>query len=424
MIKIHLSILLSAIFIFIPFISVQAESLGERLDGQILLEVERNGEAWYVHEEERRYMPDGASAYQLMRDLGLGITDKDLANIPDGGDTVTIKNKPDVCGTNVMANRLKGRILLQVQQLGEAWYIYPKNCQRIYMSDGEAAYEIMRFLSLGITTNDLSLIPIAGISPSPQETPIESESTNTAGSYEEQTIQVGGSSFDIQLVRINLQTLGLKIMTDSVSDTDCDTNCPVQSLQDYVIQRNGFAAIHGSYFCPSSYSGCAGSTNYFFHPVFDTNSGNFINEDQLKWPTTGPILVFDTENNVHFIVSTRDFKSPSEFESTVGVTIQAAIGNLPPLIYNGENIVDSQVLDNKQRTVKSSRGGIAIKGDDVYLIVAQSATVVDLANIMDALDVTHGMNLDGGGSTALYFEGEYKAGPGRDLPNAIVFGME
>ena len=29
------------------------------------------------------------------------------------------------------------------------------------------------------------------------------------------------------------------------------------------------------------------------------------------------------------------------------------------------------------------------------------------------------MNLDGGGSTALY-DGGYKAGPGRSLPNAII----
>jgi exopolysaccharide biosynthesis protein len=31
------------------------------------------------------------------------------------------------------------------------------------------------------------------------------------------------------------------------------------------------------------------------------------------------------------------------------------------------------------------------------------------------------MNLDGGGSSALIYDDEYKVGPGRDIVNAIVF---
>jgi exopolysaccharide biosynthesis protein len=38
---------------------------------------------------------------------------------------------------------------------------------------------------------------------------------------------------------------------------------------------------------------------------------------------------------------------------------------------------------------------------------------------MKALDMDNAMNLDGGGSTALWYNG-YKVGPGRNLTNAIL----
>ncbi|MCX6746130.1 MAG: SH3 domain-containing protein, partial [Candidatus Parcubacteria bacterium] len=39
---------------------------------------------------------------------------------------------------------LKGYILLQVQEHGEAWYVNPTNFKRYYMKDGPTAYEMMR----------------------------------------------------------------------------------------------------------------------------------------------------------------------------------------------------------------------------------------------------------------------------------------
>jgi len=139
-----------------------AITLAQRLSGTILLQVEANGEAWYVNPTDnmRYYMKDGAVAYQMMRNFGLGITDTDLAKIPSVSSTSAINSSSSICSINATANRLKGKILLQVQQHGEAWYIYPKTCRSIYMKDGQSAYEIMRFLGLGITNKDLSLINV------------------------------------------------------------------------------------------------------------------------------------------------------------------------------------------------------------------------------------------------------------------------
>ena len=181
------------------------KQLTQRLKGRILLQVEENGEAWYVDDdtEKKFYLKDGTSAYTALNAFGLGITNDDIAKIPIGiesraeiADTdndglddkleealSTDINNPDsdddgyldgeevkggfnplgsgaIVTNQQLADQLKGKILLQVQSRGEAWYINPVDGKRYYMKDGEQAYQIMRFLSLGITNNDLRKIPV------------------------------------------------------------------------------------------------------------------------------------------------------------------------------------------------------------------------------------------------------------------------
>lgn len=181
-------------------------TLVSRLKGSILLQVQEHGEAWYVNPTDsmKYYMPDGTFAYSMLRAFGLGITNVDLAKIPVGletrfadidtdGDGLPDKleeglgtdpNKADTDGdgvsdgTEVLVNhtnplgtgaltfnqtligKLKGRIVLQVESRGEAWYINPKDGKRYYMKNGDAAYQIMRFLSVGITNDDLRKIGV------------------------------------------------------------------------------------------------------------------------------------------------------------------------------------------------------------------------------------------------------------------------
>jgi len=142
------------------------------LKGYILLQVQEHGEAWYVDPLtfKRYYMKDGPTAYEMMRSFGLGITDSDLAKIPTNNDTFT--------GDTALRNRLSGRILLQVQQHGEAWYVYPKTKKRYYLKDGAAAYEIMRYLGLGITNANLNLLATAVLNIMPVSSANNSAGTN------------------------------------------------------------------------------------------------------------------------------------------------------------------------------------------------------------------------------------------------------
>ena len=59
---------------------------------------------------------------------------------------------------STLINTLKGKILLQVEAHGEAFYVYPKDGKRYYMANGNEAYRIMRYLGIGITNIDLNRI--------------------------------------------------------------------------------------------------------------------------------------------------------------------------------------------------------------------------------------------------------------------------
>ncbi len=50
---------------------------------------------------------------------------------------------------------LKGRILLQVQSAGEAWYVHPKTGERTLLGRPADAFAAMRKLGVGISNNDL-----------------------------------------------------------------------------------------------------------------------------------------------------------------------------------------------------------------------------------------------------------------------------
>lgn len=128
-------------------------SLIDRLKGYIMLAVDYHGEAWYIDPitRMRYYLKDGPTAYEFLRSFGLGITNADLAKIPTEDDSV---------GGGALAQSLSGRILLQVEEHGEAWYVNPADLKRYYMRDGDEAYRIMRELSWGTLLSSIAGIPI------------------------------------------------------------------------------------------------------------------------------------------------------------------------------------------------------------------------------------------------------------------------
>lgn len=180
---IYLSILILACVAASVFATVpsHAESLAERLSGKILLQVEKNGEAWYVYPDtkERYFLGRPDDAFRIMRELSLGISNADLNKIPEAGTNVS--------GDLSLRRRLSGKILLQVEANGEAWYVNPETTRRHFMGRPTDAFKLMRELGLGISDLDLIAIPIAsdstpsnGINPvNPSPTPVLQDGQDT-----------------------------------------------------------------------------------------------------------------------------------------------------------------------------------------------------------------------------------------------------
>lgn len=60
-----------------------------------------------------------------------------------------------------LSSQLKGKILLAVEDHGEAWYVSPLNLKKYYLGRPDDAFSIMRSLSLGVTNESLKKIPVA-----------------------------------------------------------------------------------------------------------------------------------------------------------------------------------------------------------------------------------------------------------------------
>ena len=222
-------------------------------------------------------------------------------------------------------------------------------------------------------------------SPSPSPKPKVATSTTSGGNYTVATFDLASAT----------------VVTDSANDNDCPNDCPTKSLATYIAENGGRAGINGTYFCPPDYSSCGGKVNSFDFSVWNNRQKKWINAYSLFWSGRG-MMVF-RPGSAQFFPCAACAGAPSEI--TGGIT------NYPSLLSGGQVLVSDGA--------KGTRGGIGFGSGKLFLVVARNSSYFDLANIFKSLGATEALNLDGGGSTALY-DGGYKAGPGRSLPNAII----
>lgn len=225
--------------------------------------------------------------------------------------------------------------------------------------------------------------------------------------YERKTIGTSIGSYSVDLLTVDLNRI--KVKTFTASENDCATNCPLKPLASYVSENGGVAGINGTYFCPADYDSCSRKVNAFDLLVFDYRTKKYLNSAQNQY-SVNPLISFYGDG-AHYYTQALGFGRDT---SANGV-----ISNFPTLIHNGG--VAMQVnLDAKSAGTKTMRGGIGFRGKTLWAVMTRGATVPESAYVFQALGAEYAMNLDGGGSAALYFGG-YKVGPGRNLPNAVVF---
>lgn len=76
-------------------------------------------------------------------------------SVNDNKSTTTIlQNQGSTIIDIKLTNKLKGRILLQTESRGEAWYVSPADGKRYYMANGGEAYGVMRKLGIGINNKN------------------------------------------------------------------------------------------------------------------------------------------------------------------------------------------------------------------------------------------------------------------------------
>ncbi len=139
-------------------INVSDDNLYNSLRGKIILRVEASGEAYYVHPEKQKmyYLGRPADAFQVMREQGVGITNNDLARIRLDYECPTC---PRQSTENMdFAERHKGKIFLQVEENGEAWYVNPEDNTRHFLANPIFAFNVMRELGVGISEENFGKI--------------------------------------------------------------------------------------------------------------------------------------------------------------------------------------------------------------------------------------------------------------------------
>lgn len=182
--------------------AVNGGALAAKLKGKIVLRVEAKGEAYYINplNSSVNFLGRPEDAFKVMREQGVGIKTSDLNKIPVGLKAVSgadadkdglsdsledaIGSDPDlmdtdkdglsdyeelergsdpVSGRNLaitadsgFAGKQKGKIFLQIEKSGEAWYVNPTDGKRYFLGRPADAFAVMRVLGLGISNSDFN----------------------------------------------------------------------------------------------------------------------------------------------------------------------------------------------------------------------------------------------------------------------------
>ncbi|MBN2884326.1 hypothetical protein JXE04_00120 [Patescibacteria group bacterium] len=117
----------------------QNEAMYQRVKGKILIKPEDSGRAYYVNPSNgmMRSLGRPADAFAVMREEGLGVSNANF----DAWQGVAPEN-------------LAGKILLKVEDKGQAYYVNPDTLEMIYLNRPADAFNIMRNLGLGISNAD------------------------------------------------------------------------------------------------------------------------------------------------------------------------------------------------------------------------------------------------------------------------------
>ncbi len=234
---------------------------------------------------------------------------------------------------------------------------------------------------------------------------VPENNTPPGSGYQQQVVKSTLGDFLVGIVAADLNST--RVIVDSASDSDCHNDCPVLPLADYVSRSGAFAGINGSYFCPADYPSCADKKNSFDTLIMNKNK-KYINSDNNVYSTV-PAVIF-SGSSARFVGRTLEWGRDTGVDAVLA---------MQPLLVSGGNVVFTGDGEPK-RGSKGNRSFVGATGSTAYIGVVFNATVAEAAYVIQTMGIQNALNLDNGGSTALWSNG-YKAGPGRNLPNVLLF---
>ncbi len=276
----------------------------------------------------------------------------------------------------------------------------------ISKNDLKTAQDTSRKLATEITKEKSRLASLAQTAVVAIPANVPDKSTPPSSGYSRQKVNVEGLGYF--LVDIVAGDLGsTKVIVDTASAGTCGNDCPVLPLATYVSRTGAYAGVNGSYFCPASYPSCSGKTNSFDLLLMNKDKVYFNSDNNVY--SSNPGVVFGS-GYIRFLSAVSGWGRDTGIDSM--------ISNYP-LLLSGGSVTFGGNSDPKQGS-RGNRSFVANKGNTVYIGVAHGVTVAESARVLKAMGMENALNLDSGGSTALW-SGGYKVGPGRDLPNVILF---
>ena len=232
--------------------------------------------------------------------------------------------------------------------------------------------------------------------------------TNTG--YSLLSVPTALGTFAVHLIKERLADVSVR--TVAANTVVCRKDCPVKPLADYVAENRAYAGMNGTYLCPPDYADCAGKVNSYEYAVYDSNLRTWLNLPSLATSQTGLVT---------FTGSTPTFYRRSSVYARERLSlapITAGMSMYPLLLENG-SVVNSEAEQSDAQKLRSMKGSIGVDDSYVYLALVANASVTESAHVLRALGVRDALNLDGGGTSAMWL-GSYKVGPGRLLPNAVL----
>lgn len=255
-----------------------------------------------------------------------------------------------------------------------------------------------------------TLIPTPTPSPTPTAVPTPTtppvSNTLPGNGYSSQYVQTDTGIFRVNLIAGDLNST--RVVVDTASDGTCTSDCPALPVATYAQRSGAYAAINGTFFCPPDYASCAGKTNSFDTLLMNKNK-TYFNSDNNVYSTVPLLYVSGTTMGVR--------GQSLEWGRDTGV--DAVIANHPLYIAGGNNAFGGS--SDAKITSKGTRTFIGNKGSTAYIGFVSNASAAEAAAVLKTLQFDNALGLDQGGSTALWFNGSYIAGPGRNVPNAILF---